>query len=115
MSPGASSPLRGSLDASCGVKLTASCISSTRSGQTPHQTLREGQDLPTGTPAMLRRGVEQHPDFAARIGQVRKGVVRDYADRGGTVLLSSHLIHEIEAIADDLVVIGNGQLVAQGH
>jgi ABC-2 type transport system ATP-binding protein len=41
--------------------------------------------------------------------------VRDYADRGGTVLLSSHLIHEIEAIADDLVVIGNGQLVAQGH
>jgi len=41
-------------------------------------------------------------------------VLRDYADRGGTVLLSSHLIHEIEAIADDLVVIGNGQLVAQG-
>jgi ABC-2 type transport system ATP-binding protein len=40
--------------------------------------------------------------------------LRDYADRGGTVLLSSHLIHEIEAIADDLVVIGNGQIVAQG-
>ncbi len=24
------------------------------------------------------------------------GLLRDYADRGGTVLLSSHLLHEIE-------------------
>jgi ABC-2 type transport system ATP-binding protein len=30
------------------------------------------------------------------------------------VLLSSHLLHEIEVIADDLVVIGNGKIVAQG-
>jgi ABC-2 type transport system ATP-binding protein len=30
------------------------------------------------------------------------------------VLLSSHLLHEIEVIADDLVVIGNGRIVAQG-
>jgi ABC-2 type transport system ATP-binding protein len=43
-----------------------------------------------------------------------RGLLRDYADRGGTVLLSSHLLHEIEAIADDLVVIGNGRIVAQG-
>ncbi len=41
-------------------------------------------------------------------------LLRDYADRGGTVLLSSHLLHEIEMIADDLVVIGNGRIVAQG-
>jgi ABC-2 type transport system ATP-binding protein len=41
-------------------------------------------------------------------------LLRDYADRGGTVLLSSHLLHEIEVIADDLVVIGNGRIVAQG-
>ncbi len=33
---------------------------------------------------------------------------------GGTVLLSSHLLHEIEVIADDLVVIGQGRIVAQG-
>ena len=32
---------------------------------------------------------------------------------GGTVLLSSHLLHEIEVIADDLVVIGNGKIVAR--
>ncbi len=43
-----------------------------------------------------------------------RGLLRDHADRGGTVLLSSHLLHEIEVIADDLVVIGNGRIVAQG-
>ena len=43
-----------------------------------------------------------------------RDLLRDYADRGGTVLLSSHLLHEIEIIADDLVVIGNGRIVAQG-
>lgn len=43
-----------------------------------------------------------------------RGLLRDYADRGGTVLLSSHLLHEIEIVADDLVVIGNGAIVAQG-
>ena len=44
-----------------------------------------------------------------------RDLLRDYADRGGTVLLSSHLLHEIEVIADDLVVIGNGRIVAAGH
>src|SRR6187401_962760 len=43
-----------------------------------------------------------------------RDLLRDYADRGGTVLLSSHLLHEIEVIADDLVLIGNGSIVAQG-
>jgi ABC-2 type transport system ATP-binding protein len=43
-----------------------------------------------------------------------RDLLRSYADEGGTVLLSSHLLHEIEVIADDLVVIGNGRIVAQG-
>jgi ABC-2 type transport system ATP-binding protein len=43
-----------------------------------------------------------------------RDLLRGYADRGGTVLLSSHLLHEIEVIADDLVVIGRGRIVAQG-
>jgi ABC-2 type transport system ATP-binding protein len=43
-----------------------------------------------------------------------RDLLRDYANRGGTVLLSSHLLHEIEVIADDIVVIGNGRIVAQG-
>ena len=41
-------------------------------------------------------------------------LLRDFADRAGTVLLSSHLLREIEVIADDLVVIGDGKIVAQG-
>ena len=43
-----------------------------------------------------------------------RGVLRDFADRGGTVLLSSHLLHEVEAVADRLVVIANGRIVADG-
>jgi ABC-2 type transport system ATP-binding protein len=43
-----------------------------------------------------------------------RGLLRDFADRAGTVLLSSHLLREIEAVADDLVVIGGGKIVAQG-
>jgi len=43
-----------------------------------------------------------------------RDLLRGYANEGGTVLLSSHLLHEIEVIADDIVVIGNGRIVAQG-
>jgi ABC-2 type transport system ATP-binding protein len=43
-----------------------------------------------------------------------RDLLRDYADGGGTVLLSSHLLHEIEVIADDIVMIGRGRLVSQG-
>lgn len=41
-------------------------------------------------------------------------LLRNFADDGGTVLLSSHLLLEIEAVADELVVIGSGKIVAQG-
>jgi ABC-2 type transport system ATP-binding protein len=41
-------------------------------------------------------------------------LLRDFADRGGTVLLSSHLLYEVEAIADQLVIIGRGRIAAQG-
>jgi ABC-2 type transport system ATP-binding protein len=43
-----------------------------------------------------------------------RDLLRDYAHRGGTVLLSSHLLHEVEVIADDIVMIGSGRIVAQG-
>jgi ABC-2 type transport system ATP-binding protein len=43
-----------------------------------------------------------------------RDLLRNHADRGGTVLLSSHLLHEIEIVADDIVVIGKGRIVAQG-
>ncbi len=43
-----------------------------------------------------------------------RGLLKGYADRGGTVLLSSHLLHEVQMIADELVMIGRGTIVAQG-
>jgi ABC-2 type transport system ATP-binding protein len=43
-----------------------------------------------------------------------RDLLRGYARRGGTVLLSSHLLHEVELVADDLVLIGRGRIVAQG-
>ena len=43
-----------------------------------------------------------------------RSLLRTFADRGGTVLLSSHLLHEIQIIADDIIVIGRGQIVAHG-
>ena len=43
-----------------------------------------------------------------------RGLLRDFADGGGTVLLSSHLLREVEAVADKLIVIGAGRIVAQG-
>jgi ABC-2 type transport system ATP-binding protein len=43
-----------------------------------------------------------------------RGLLRDFADRGGTVLLSSHLLHEVQAVADRIVIIGAGRIVAQG-
>jgi ABC-2 type transport system ATP-binding protein len=43
-----------------------------------------------------------------------RGLLRGYADRGGTVLLSSHLLHEVELVADKMVMIGNGRIVASG-
>jgi ABC-2 type transport system ATP-binding protein len=39
-------------------------------------------------------------------------LLRDFADQGGTVLLSSHLLHEVQATADHLVVISGGAVVA---
>ncbi|MEV0288398.1 ATP-binding cassette domain-containing protein [Kribbella sp. NPDC050820] len=43
-----------------------------------------------------------------------RDLLRDYADQGGTVLLSSHLLREIEVVADDIVMIGKGKIVCQG-
>jgi ABC-2 type transport system ATP-binding protein len=43
-----------------------------------------------------------------------RAALRDFAARGGTVLLSSHLLTEIQAIATHLVIIAVGRVAAQG-
>ena len=42
-------------------------------------------------------------------------LLRDFARGGGTVLLSSHLLREVEATVDQLVVITGGRVVARGN
>jgi ABC-2 type transport system ATP-binding protein len=43
-----------------------------------------------------------------------RSVMRGLADRGITVLVSSHLLREIEAICDHLMMIDHGRIVFQG-
>src|SRR6187200_832503 len=43
-----------------------------------------------------------------------RDLLRTFADRGGTVLLSSHLLAEVEAVADRMMIISGGRVQAQG-
>ena len=43
-----------------------------------------------------------------------RSFLRNFADRGGTVLLSSHLLAEVQATAEHLIVIRAGKIVAAG-
>ncbi|HEY0903555.1 MAG TPA: ATP-binding cassette domain-containing protein, partial [Marmoricola sp.] len=43
-----------------------------------------------------------------------RDLLRGCARDGATVLLSSHLLHEIEVVADDIVMIGNGRIICSG-
>jgi ABC-2 type transport system ATP-binding protein len=44
-----------------------------------------------------------------------RALLRDFADAGGTVLLSSHLLSEVQVIADEIIMIGRGRIVTQGR
>jgi ABC-2 type transport system ATP-binding protein len=46
--------------------------------------------------------------------QWMRAFLRTFADRGGTVLLSSHLLSEISHSVDDAIVIDHGRLVGAG-
>jgi ABC-2 type transport system ATP-binding protein len=41
-------------------------------------------------------------------------LLRGFADRGGTVLLSSHLLAEVQATVDHLIIIDHGRVIASG-
>ncbi len=43
-----------------------------------------------------------------------RGLLRDLAGSGCAVLLSSHLLHEVEQVADRIVMIGAGRVLAEG-
>jgi ABC-2 type transport system ATP-binding protein len=43
-----------------------------------------------------------------------RDLLRSLAQQGRTILVSSHLLSEMELLADDVVIIANGKLVTQG-
>ena len=43
-----------------------------------------------------------------------RGFLRSFADRGGTVIVSSHLLAEVAQTVDDVVIIARGRLVDAG-
>ncbi|MFC9298196.1 ABC transporter ATP-binding protein [Streptomyces sp. NPDC057011] len=43
-----------------------------------------------------------------------RNLVRDFADQGNVVLVSSHQLSEVERMADDLVILDRGSVIASG-
>lgn len=43
------------------------------------------------------------------------GLFRDWASEGRHVLVSSHILHEVDMIADQIVFVDNGTIVAEGE
>ena len=42
-------------------------------------------------------------------------MIREWAKQGKSVLVSSHILHEIEAMTPDILLINNGRIVAEGN
>lgn len=42
-------------------------------------------------------------------------LIREWARRGKSVLVSSHILHEVEAMTSDILLINNGRIVAEGN
>ena len=42
-------------------------------------------------------------------------LIRDWAAAGRSVLVSSHVLHEVEALTSNVLVINNGRIVAEGN
>ena len=43
-----------------------------------------------------------------------RNLLKSYVARGGTIFLTSHILHIVETLCDQIGVIHNGRLVAQG-
>jgi ABC-2 type transport system ATP-binding protein len=42
-------------------------------------------------------------------------LIRDWAKAGKSVLVSSHILHEVESMTSDILLINNGRIVAEGN
>jgi ABC-2 type transport system ATP-binding protein len=42
-------------------------------------------------------------------------MIRDWAKQGKSILVSSHILHEIESMTSNILLINNGRIVAEGN
>jgi ABC-2 type transport system ATP-binding protein len=42
-------------------------------------------------------------------------LIREWAKRGKSVLVSSHILHEVESMTSDILLINNGRILAEGN
>ncbi|GAA2097853.1 ABC transporter ATP-binding protein [Microlunatus panaciterrae] len=47
-------------------------------------------------------------------GEAIRSILRGYADSGGTVVMSSHVMELVESLCDDLAVVAQGRVLATG-
>src|SRR3954463_10514795 len=81
-----------------------------------HSACASGSDWPTGCSEGPEVLILDEPANGLDPEGMRwmRELLRDFADRGGTVLLSSHLLAEVEAVADRMIIIGDGRIRRQG-
>ena len=48
-------------------------------------------------------------------GQLIQELLRAYAARGGTIILSSHVMQLVEGLCDHVAIIAGGQVLSAGH
>lgn len=48
-------------------------------------------------------------------GRLIQQILRDYASRGGTVVLSSHVMELVEGLCDHVAIIDQGRVLTAGH
>ena len=48
-------------------------------------------------------------------GQLIQEILRAYVARGGTVILSSHVMQLVEGLCDHVAIIAGGQVLSAGH
>jgi ABC-type multidrug transport system ATPase subunit len=70
----------------------------------------------TAASASTRSGCARGSRSRRRCWPIRRlrGLLGELAERGKTVLVSSHLLSEAERLVDDVVIVERGRLVAAG-
>ncbi len=59
-----------------------------------------------------RRAADRHG--SARRAAARSGMIKDWGRAGKSIIVSSHILHEIESMTSNILLINNGRILAEG-